>query len=183
MDDSELVLREIENLSETSFLPIIGRRKGSILTRLIHDKKPTKILEVGTLIGYSAILMARELNEDSQIITIEIDADEANMARENIKRAKVPAKVEVITGDALEVIPNLEGIFDLVFIDAAKEQYIDYLRLAEPKIKSGTVIVADNAGMFANLMADYLKYVRESGKYTSRFIPVGGDGLEISIKI
>ena len=182
MDDSEAVLREIERLTETNFLPIIGRRKGSVIARLIHDRRPKRILEIGTLIGYSAILMGRELDSGSEIISIEIDVDEAETARENIRRAKISPRVEVQTGGALDLIPKLEGQFDLVFIDAAKEEYLDYLKLAEPKLNSGGVVVADNAGIFANQMMNYLSYVRRSGRYTSTFIPVGSDGLEISIK-
>jgi len=89
----------------------------------------------------------------------------------------------VITGDAIQVIPKLKGIFDFAFIDAEKTEYLDYLRLAEDKLRKGTVIVADNAGIFAKQMRDYLDYVRASGNYSSKYVQVGVDGLEISVKL
>lgn len=135
------------------------------------------------MIGYSAILMVKELEGDVEIVTIEIDEWEAEVARENIRKAEVRATIRVIVGDALEVIPRLEGEFDIVFLDAAKSEYLDYLRLVEDKIHRGSVIVADNAGIRAYGMRKYLDYVRNSGKYESRFIPFGRDGLEVSVRL
>jgi predicted O-methyltransferase YrrM len=161
----------------------VGIEKGQVLAEEIRKAKPKRVLEVGTLIGYSAILMGKELDESAQIITIEIHAEEAKTAQENIRKAEIPPKVEVITGDAIQVIPKLKGIFDFAFIDAEKTEYIDYLRLAEDKLRKGTVIVADNAGIFAKQMRDYLDYVRASGNYSSKYVQVGVDGLEISVKL
>jgi predicted O-methyltransferase YrrM len=178
-----MVLREIEKRAHNEFLPIVGMEKGQVLAEEIRKAKPKRVLEVGTLIGYSAILMGKELDESAQIITIEIHAEEAKTAQENIRKAEIPPKVEVITGDAIQVIPKLKGIFDFAFIDAEKTEYIDYLRLAEDKLHKGTVIVADNAGIFAKQMRDYLDYVRASGNYSSKYVQVGVDGLEISVKL
>jgi predicted O-methyltransferase YrrM len=177
------VLKNIEKMTEKTFLPIVGPNKGRILVGIIREYKPRRVLEIGTLIGYSAVLMAKELESNAHLITIGIRSDEAKMARENIKRAEVPSTVEVIVGDAIEVIPTLKGRFDMVFIDADKTEYLEYLRLVESKIQKGCVIVADNVGVFANEMKDYLHYVRASGKYSSRYVPVGEDGLEVSVKL
>jgi predicted O-methyltransferase YrrM len=179
---AETVLREIEKRTNNEFLPIVGPEKGQVIIETLRKIKPKRVLEVGTLIGYSAILMGKELDDDAQIITIEIHADEAETAEENIRKAAIPPKVKVITGDALQVIPKLKGRFDLVFIDASKNEYLDYLRLAEDKLCEGAVIVADNAGIFAKQMKNYLDYVRTSGKYRSRYVQVGVDGIEISVK-
>jgi predicted O-methyltransferase YrrM len=141
------------------------------------------VLEVGTLIGYSAILMGKEMPEGSEIVTIEIHRSEAEEAGRNILKADIPAKVKIITGNALDVIPGLKGLFDLAFIDAEKSEYMQYFELAEPKLRMGAVVFADNAGIFASQMADYLDYVRRSGKYESRYIEVGQDGVEISVKL
>jgi predicted O-methyltransferase YrrM len=178
-----MVLREIEKRAHNEFLPIVGMEKGQVLAEEIRKAKPKRVLEVGTLIGYSAILMGKELDESAQIITIEIHAEEAKTAQENIRKAEIPPKVEVITGDAIQVIPKLKGIFDFAFIDAEKTEYIDYLRLAEDKLRKGTMIVADNAGIFAKQMRNYLDYVRASGNYSSKYVQVGVDGLEISVKL
>jgi len=180
---ADIILKEIEKMTEKEFLPIVGPHKGGTLLEIIRKIRPKRVLEVGTLIGYSAILMGKELAKDAQLVTIEIHADEAKMAEENIRRAEIPPRVEVLVGDAIKVLPKLKGKFDLVFIDAAKEEYLDYLRLAEDKLHKGSVIIADNAGIFADQMKDYLDYVRFSGKYNSRYMPVGEDGLEISVKL
>jgi len=183
LTSADQILTHIEKLSEKHFLPIIGANKGKILSEEVRNAKPQHILEVGTLIGYSSILMGKELDENSEIVTIEIHQDEAELAEKNIQRAKIAPKITIIAGDAKTIIPTLKGPFDFAFIDAEKNEYFQYLKLAEPKLQKGTIIVADNAGIFADQMKDYLDYMRNSGKYKSRYVKVGGDGLEISVKL
>jgi predicted O-methyltransferase YrrM len=183
LDKAEKILRKIEKKAKNEFLPILGPEKGQVLAEEVRRTKPKLALEVGTLIGYSSILMGNELDETAHIITTEIHAEEAKTAEENIRKAETPPKVEVITGDAIEIIPQLKGAFDFVFIDAKKTEYRDNLQLVENKLCKGAVIVADNAGIFAKQMSDYLKYVRSSGKYSSKYVPVGKDGLEITVKL
>jgi predicted O-methyltransferase YrrM len=183
LEKADQILKEIEEKAEIGFMPIVGSERGKVLAEEVRKVKPKRILEVGALIGYSAILMGRELDKRSRIITIENHAEEAKAAEENIRRAEIAAKVQVIAGDAIQVIPTLKDSFDFVFIDADKTEYFDYLRLAENKLRKGCVVVADNAGVFARQMKDYLDYVRASGKYSSRFVQVGDDGLEISVKL
>lgn len=183
MNSAEEVMYEIEEAAKQSFLPIIGPYKGKLLAEEVRKAKPKHVLEVGTLIGYSAILIGKELDKKADIVTIEIDRDEAQQAGENVIRANIPPKVKIITGDALDVIPTLRGHFDFAFIDAEKTEYMQYLTLAERMLRKGTVVFADNAGIFAPQMSDYLDYVRNSGNYESRYIQVGDDGVEISIKL
>jgi predicted O-methyltransferase YrrM len=183
LSDADRVLKEIEKMMEKEFLPIVGPRKGQILVEAIRKVKPNHVLEVGTLTGYSAILMAKELESKDHLITIEINEDKAKIARENMMRAKLSAAIDVILGDAVEVIPKLTGKFDMVFIDAEKREYLEYLCLAEPKLHKGSIIVADNAGIFADEMKDYLNYVRSSRKYSSKYVPVDEDGLEVSVRL
>ena len=178
-----MILREIEELAKNESLPIIGPDKGKVLAETVRKVKPKQVLEVGTLIGYSAILIGKELDEEATITTIEIHASEAKKAEENIKRSEIPPKVNVVVGDALKVIPRLKGRFDAVFIDANKTEYLQYLKLMEDKLHEGTVVVADNAGIFADQMRDYLYYVRNSVKYKSSFFQVGEDGVEVSFKM
>jgi predicted O-methyltransferase YrrM len=180
---AEKILRKIEKKASNEFLPIVSAEKGRVLAEEVRRAKPKLVLEVGTLIGYSAILMGNELDETAHIITIEIHAEEAKTAEENIRKAEIPPKVEVITGDAIEIISQLKGAFDFVFIDAKKTEYMDYLQLVEDKLCKGAVIVADNAGIFAKQMTNYLEYVRRSGKYSSKYVPVDNDGLEITVKL
>jgi len=123
LSKAEKVLREIEGVARgKSFLPIVGSSRGQILVKVIREIKPKRILEVGALVGYSAILMGKELGSDAHLITIEIDANNAEVVKENIRRADIPPTVEVLVGDAIEVMPRLEGMFDLVFIDANKTE-------------------------------------------------------------
>jgi predicted O-methyltransferase YrrM len=182
-NNADGVLAEIEAAAENGFLPIIGPHKGRLLAEEVRKANPKHVLEVGTLIGYSAILMGKEMQGGSEIVTIEIDRAEAEQAERNVMRADVPPKITIITGNALDVIPTLRGQFDLAFIDAEKTEYYQYLKLAEDKLRKGTVVFADNAGMFGVQMSDYLHYVRRSGKYESRYAEVGDDGVEISVKL
>jgi caffeoyl-CoA O-methyltransferase len=126
----------------------VGPKKGQVLAEEVRKAKPKRVLEVGTFVDYSAILMGNELNKTAHLITIEIHADETKTAEENIQNAETPPKVEVIAGDAIEIIPRLKGAFDVVSIDAKKTEYMDYLQLIENKLRKGAVIVADNAGIF-----------------------------------
>jgi len=183
LNEADKVLEEIEASTEKKFLPIIGPDKGQILIEIIRKTNPRRILEVGTLIGHSTILMAKELDRCAYIATIGIRAGEAKRARENIRRAKVPPKIDVIVGDAIRVLPKITGKFDMVFIDAAKDEYSEYLKLIEGKLHKGSVIVADNVGISAPQMRDYLDYVRSSGKYTSEYVSCGEDGVEVSTKL
>jgi predicted O-methyltransferase YrrM len=180
LNAADKVLKEIETKTKKKFLPIVGPHRGQVLVETIRKNKPKRVLEIGTLIGYSAILMAKELESSAHLITIGINPNETKSARENIIKAKIATTIDVITGDAKEVIPKLSGKFDMVFIDAEKTESLQYLQLAEPKLHKGSIIIADNAGTHAREMADYLNYVRSSGKYSSQYVPVDEDGLEIS---
>ncbi len=180
---AEEVLARIEREARKRYLPIIGPEKGKVLAELVRKYEPKRILEVGTLVGYSTIVMGRELGSDAEILTIEIDEEEAEIARKNIKKARIRPRVRVLVGNALELIPKLEGKFDLVFLDAKKSEYLEYLKLVEEKLHKGSVVVADNAGSFAHAMRDYLRYVRKSGRYKSKLIRVGWDGIEVSVKL
>lgn len=116
-----------------------------ILARLCHAKK---ILEMGTLGGYSTIWMARALPEDGKLITLEIDEKHAAVARENFKRCNLESKIQVRLGKAIDLLPVLEaegaGPFDMIFIDADKPPYLEYFKWALKLSRPGTLIIADN---------------------------------------
>ncbi len=179
--NAQKVLHDIEKQSESNFLPIIGPVKGAELVRVIREYSVKDVLEIGTLVGYSATLMASNLPPDGRVVSIEKNAESARIARENIEKAGLSKKITVVIGDALRVIPGLHDEFDLVFIDAAKDEYLGYLKTAERLLRPHGVVFADNAKVFADQMSDYLAYVRDSGKYQSRFVDFGGDGVEVSI--
>jgi predicted O-methyltransferase YrrM len=179
-------------MAEKQFIPSIGPIKGKIITGIIQKYKPRNILEIGTLYGYSAILMADTLiGADEKVVTIEIDKSIAGIARKNIADASLLNKIDVIVGNALDEIPGLNSKFDLLFLDAAKNEYLKYLELAQKNdLKRGTIVVADNVEISKNEMQDYLEYVRNSTIYESKtiettveFTPNVKDALEVSIKV
>ncbi|MGA9150265.1 MAG: CmcI family methyltransferase [Candidatus Nitrosopolaris sp.] len=186
------VLKKLESMSERESLPSIGPIKGKIISDLIQESEPKNILEIGTLHGYSSILMGGILPDDDtgKVITIEIDKRNVNIARKNIEDAALANKVNVLSGSALEIVPMLHENFDMVFLDGTKEEYRKYLKLVEKNLKKNAVVIADNVGIFEKSMYDYLEYVRYSGRYKSRTIQTElefnedvKDAIEVSIKI
>jgi predicted O-methyltransferase YrrM len=180
--DIKGILKEIEIQAKKELLPIIGPEKGKILAEMVGRYKPKRILEIGTLVGYSAILMAENLPDEGEIITLEVSQPSFEMAKENIQKAGLEDKIKIIFGSALEIIPTLNVEFDFVFIDAEKKEYLKYLKAVEPKLSSQAIVVADNIGKFKEKMHDYLEYVRGSGKYQSQTIDFGYDAMEVSEK-
>jgi len=186
------ILKELEHIAKRDQLPSIGPIKGKIVSDIIKKHKPTTILEIGTLHGYSAILMAGLLSDDGKLITIEIDKNLAEIARTNMAKAGLSHKIKVICDNGLDVIPRLTGYrFDLIFLDATKCEYLLYLRLLEEKnlMKRHSVVVADNVILYESEMKDYLEYVRNSGRYKSQttettleFNKNVKDALEISLR-
>jgi len=175
------ILEKIEaQAKRESGLPILGARKGKLLAETVRKHKPKHVLEVGTLIGYSAILMAGELPPGARITCVEVSADNAAKARKNIADAGFADRVEIVVGPGKAVIPTLKGPFDLMFIDAAKEEYLDYLRAAETKLAKNAVVVADNVGMFRKEVKAFLDHVKTGGGYTSETHDFGSDAVEVS---
>jgi predicted O-methyltransferase YrrM len=181
--EGDAVLREIEELSKRTFLPIIGPVKGKHLVDTVRRFNVKNVLEVGTLIGYSAILIASNLPQEGRVVTVEMKAKSAKLAEENILKAGLADKIEVHIGNALTVIPRMNGRFDMVFLDATKDEYLEYLKLSEHKLERGGVVFADNVKMSAHEMRDYLDYVRNSGRYKSEYVDVVFDGVEITTKL
>ena len=188
-DPADAVLREIEEMGKKSFIPSIGPVKGKILAEIVRKHKPRKILEVGALYGYSSILIAKNSPAKAEITTVEKNPEHARITEQNIERAKLEDQIKVIRGDAMEILRKLPGPFDLVFLDAEKTQYLDYLKAVEDKLHQGSVVVADNVGVFADQMKNYLHYVRNTGRYRSRtvdtlleFSETTKDAMEISEK-
>ena len=199
------ILAEIEETARKEFLPSIGPIKGKIIEDVIKEYKPKKALEIGTLHGYSAILITNIIlsgkydneNFNSErsstepiLISVEKDQKLANIARKNIQKARLSEKIQVINGDALEIIPRLKSKFNMIFLDATKSEYLKYLQLIEKYslLNKKVVVVADNVLIYENEMRDYLDYVRNSGKYISRttvtsleFTKNVKDALEVSI--
>jgi predicted O-methyltransferase YrrM len=164
-------------------IPNVGRAKGRVIRRLIDRHRPTRALEIGSLLGYSAILIAGALPPSGRLTCIEANDYLAKFVKSNAEAAGLGKRVRVVVGDALRAIPLLPGRFDLVFIDARKEDYLDYLRQLEPKLVAGAVVIADNTGVFRRDVMPYLEYVRDpSSPWESREYDFSDDTMEVSIR-
>ncbi len=151
MDHVSTVINEMEKYASHYHIPIIKPNSAKLLVKIVKQTSPKRILEIGTAIGYSTILMAAAMPENCIIISIEYDAERVKLAHHFINQTDQHNRIQIIHGDAADVIDTLEGHFDLVFIDAAKGQYPKYLNKIKSKIIPGTVIIADNI-LFRNMV-------------------------------
>lgn len=143
----DIVLHELSRETHLkTYYPrmLSGKVQGKFLEMIVQMIKPSRILEIGTFTGYSAIAMAKGLPENGKIITLEVNPEMETFIRKFIKESGLENKIELLIGDAVEIIPKIEEQFGLVFIDADKEQYIDYYNLSMEKLKPGGFILADN---------------------------------------
>lgn len=182
------MLRQMDRTTARWYLPIIGREKGRFVASLIKRHCPRRALEIGSLIGYSTILIAGNLPPGGRLVSIEVSPYLARITERNAeaaglgprRRRRGEGRVRVIAGDARRVIPFLRERFDFVLIDAAKGEYLDYLRAVEPRLTRGALVVADNTGIFRRELRGYLTRVRTSGRYESWEKDFGEDAMEVS---
>lgn len=138
------LLAEIEHLASEQGHPIADRDLAQLLRVLVRLRRPRRVLEIGTNIGYAVVTMGREMDAGGTLETIEIDPSIASTARGFVARAALAPTVIVHQGAALDLLPGLPGPFDLVYIDCVKHEYLAYLDAVLPKTSAGGVIVADN---------------------------------------
>jgi predicted O-methyltransferase YrrM len=136
------VMAEMEEVAERDSVPIVHWETGRLLAALCRALDPV-VLEVGTAIGYSTLHMAEQLS-NGRVITLELDPDRAAQARDYFTRAGVADRIELLEGDARETITGVQGPIDLLFVDAAKEEYAGYIELAEPMLSERALLVVDN---------------------------------------
>jgi predicted O-methyltransferase YrrM len=139
-----------------------GVVQGKFLEMVSRMIKPKRILEIGTFTAYSAIAMARGLAEGGKLITLEVNEEMESFIQKYIEKSGMSDKIELIMGNAIEIIPKLEDTFDLVFIDADKEQYVDYYELSLSKLKTGGFILADNVLWSGKVLEDDSKSDKET---------------------
>ena len=186
---------EIEKYAEENNIPIMQKDGIEFLTKYIKENNIKNILEIGSAIGYSAIKMAL-VDEDIKVTTIERNENRYNMAVKNIKDFNLENRINIILDDALNT--NIKGIYDLIFIDAAKSQYIKFFEKYELNLKQGGVIVTDNLS-FHGLVEDeskttnrntkqlvrkirkYIDYLKNNDNYETVFYKLG-DGIAVSKK-
>lgn len=138
------LLFEIEAYANEHRQPIADPEVAQLMRALIRAQRPQHLLEIGTNIGYSVVVMGRELGPDAKIESIEIDAATLEVAKAFVSRAELAPEVVFHNGAALDVLPTLEGELDFVFIDCVKTEYEQYVDLVLPRLRSGGMIVFDN---------------------------------------
>ncbi|KYH29970.1 MULTISPECIES: O-methyltransferase [Clostridium] len=191
------ILKELEDFAEKEHIPIVQKEVGNFLKFMVSFQKPQKILELGTAIGYSAILMSIASNNKSKITTIERDKKMIDIAKSNIIKYNFQDKINILEGDCLEVLSNLDDKYDMIFMDAGKGHYSEFfphcMRLLNPK----GIIIADNVlfrGMVANdelverrkitivkRMRSYLDMISKDKNLITSVIPMG-DGIAITTR-
>ncbi len=132
-----------------------GHLQGRVLSLLSRMQRPQRILEIGTYTAYSAICLAEGLQPGGTLITIDLNEELEERVRGYLAEAGLTDKVDYRVGDALEIIPSLEGPFDLVFIDADKENYLHYYEMVIGKMPSGALLIADNVLWSGKVTGDY----------------------------
>ena len=192
------LLETIESEARAADVPIIRREMQSFLKVLLMLKKPARVLEVGTAVGFSALLMSEYVPEECRITTIENYEKRIPIARENFHRAGKEEQITLIEGDAAEVLKTLDGSFDFIFMDAAKGQYIHYLPDILRLLSPGGCLVSDNVMQDGDViesrfaverrnrtiharMREYLYELKHNDALTTSIIPLG-DGVAVSIK-
>ena len=193
-------MKTIEQIKEKALdehIPIIMDDTLDGVGKILEDKKPERILEIGTAVGYSAIMFSKYLTENGYIDTIERDEERIKEAKENVKDLNLEEKIHIFEGDAIEILPTLKGPYDVVFIDAAKGKYPIFLSEALRMLGNNGIIVADNVLYKGYVMSDYnkhkqrtavrglrefLKELNENENLTTQILEVG-DGLAISKKM
>lgn len=191
-------LNEVERYAIDTGVPVIRPETQSLLKLLLTIKQPRRILEAGTAIGFSALLMAQYGGADCHITTIEKYEKRIPIARENFSRSALGRKITLLEGDAMEIMERLEGGFDLIFMDAAKGQYIHFLPQVLRLLEPGGLLVSDNVlqdgdvvqSRFAvtrrnrtihSRMREYLYALKHEPQMVTSILPVG-DGVTISVK-
>lgn len=192
------VCDQIEREAVASYVPIIRRETAALLKTLVAGKAPAAILEVGTAVGYSALLMAGVMPEHCHITTIEKYEKRIPLARENFKKAGKEEAITLIEGDAGQVLKSLSGPYDFIFMDAAKGQYMHWLPDILALMPAGGMLVSDNVFQDGDIiesryaverrnrtihsrMREYLYTLTHTEALVTSLIPIG-DGVAVCVK-
>ncbi len=171
--DTLKLLSELEGYGISNYMFNIPRETAEFIFRLLKGRDPYRVLEIGTSNGYSTCWIGLAC-PDAKITTIEKDPKKIKLAQENFKKFKL-RNIEILEGDALEVLHKLKDKFDFVFIDGTKSEYVEYLKALNKKLNKNAIIVADN--IYSHDIADYVEMA--NARYNSRTLDIG-TGLEVS---
>lgn len=187
----------MEDYAREYNVPIIQPEVAQFMKVLLKTHKPENILEVGTAIGYSALIMADALNGECKITSIERREDMIELAKGYILKTPYKDNINILYGDAEDILKNIKGMYDFIFIDAAKGQYLEFFNMCVNVLNPGGIILSDNVlfkGMVATddlvirrkktivkRLRTFLKYINEIEGYTSSIIPIG-DGMALTYR-
>lgn len=192
------ILDQIEREALAGYVPVIRKEMQSFLKLMLSLKKPSKILEVGTAVGFSALLMAEYAPDEAQITTIENYEKRIPIARENFRRAGREGQITLLEGDAAEVLGTLQESYDFIFMDAAKGQYIHFMPEILRLLAKDGVLISDNVLQDGDIiesrfavtrrnrtihkrMRDYLYQLTHSDELVTAVLPIG-DGITVSLR-
>ena len=179
-------------------VPIIRKEMGNLLKVLLLLKRPQKILEVGTAVGYSSILMSENMPENCRITTIENYEKRIPVAKNNFKRAGKEEVITLLEGDAMDILKELDGMYDFIFMDAAKGQYINFLPELLRLMPAGGLLISDNVLQEGDIvesrygvtrrnrtihtrMREYIYTLTHAEQLETSIVPIG-DGITLSVK-
>ena len=191
-------LEALEQYALENRVPIIRREMQSFIKMFLALNKPKRILEVGTAIGFSTLLMCEYGPKDTEIVTIENYEKRIPIAKENFRKAHREGQITLLEGDAGEILRELEGSFDMIFMDAAKGQYINWLPDVRRLMKNGGVLISDNVLQEGDIieshylverrnrtiykrMREYLYELKHNPALVTSVLPLG-DGVTVSVK-
>lgn len=197
LPENESYLKELELYAEENHVPIVQREVAQLLKVLLKIHRPKNILEIGTAIGYSALIMASSTDEVCKITSIERRADMVDIAIKNINNTKYKDRIKVLHGEADEILSKLDEKYDFIFLDAAKGQYLEFFNQCMDLLNTKGVIASDNVlfkGMVASdklvvrrkktivkRLREYLRYINYLEGYISCVIPIG-DGVALTYR-
>ena len=192
------VCNEIEKEALADGVPIIRKEMGNLLKVLLLLKQPQKILEVGTAVGYSSILMSENMPENCRITTIENYEKRIPVAKNNFKRAGKEEVITLLEGDAMDILKELDGTYDFIFMDAEKGQYINFLPELLRLMPAGGLLISDNVLQEGDIvesrygvtrrnrtihtrMREYIYTLTHAEQLETSIVPIG-DGITLSVK-
>lgn len=182
------VLQEVDERCREQHIPMLGSEKAEFLSDLVQNVQPTLIVECGTAIGYSGLWMVAALRVTGKgsLITVEIDTGRAHEARENFRRANAADLIDSRIGDATEVLKTIAEPVDFLLLDNNYSNYFPCFRAIESRLTDGATVVADNVGIGAAGMADYLNHVRSHHASSTHWFEtdlpwVKRDAMEVTI--
>ena len=190
------LITEMEQFAEANLIPILSWHSAEFIEQLVLMKNPNRVLEIGTAIAYTSIRIARKLKQKCKVDTIELSKQNIKSAKGFIKRSGVEEKINLIEGDALNILPGLKKKYDLIFLDSNKEDYIEFFGYVMPLLNKAGVIVVDNLlwqgfaaakkvpaklKLSTNHIREFNKIFTKHTDLITTILPIG-DGIGLGIK-